>query len=39
MEIVGIIATSLAALVVLTVIVMLLVSLPDIRRYLKIRSM
>lgn len=39
MEIVGIIAVILAGLVVLVGLVMLLVSIPDIRRYLKIRAM
>ncbi len=39
MEIVGIIAVILAGLVVLIGLVMLVVSIPDIRRYLKIRAM
>lgn len=39
MEIVGIVALIVVALVVLAALVMVLVSLPDIRRYMKIRSM
>jgi hypothetical protein len=39
MEIVGIIAVILAGLVVLVGLVMLVISIPDIRRYLKIRAM
>ncbi|MDT7614686.1 MAG: hypothetical protein QOF00_2133 [Pseudonocardiales bacterium] len=39
MEIVGIIATALAGLIVLFALVVLVMSIPDIRRYLKIRAM
>ncbi|MDT4894373.1 MAG: hypothetical protein QOE97_3408 [Pseudonocardiales bacterium] len=39
MKTVGIIATSLAGLVVLLVLMLVLRSIPDIRRYVKIRSM
>ncbi len=39
MKIVGIIATSLVALAVLVAIIVGVVSIPDIRRYFRIRSM
>ncbi|WP_423847595.1 DUF6893 family small protein [Aeromicrobium sp.] len=39
MRVVGIITTSVLAVVVLAVIVVLLMSIPDINRYLKMRRM
>jgi hypothetical protein len=39
MEIVGIIATVVVGLLVLTALIALVVSLPDIRRYFRIRAM
>lgn len=39
MNVVGYIATVLAAIIVVGVVVLGLVSIPDIRRYLRIRNM
>ncbi|MGH3921076.1 MAG: DUF6893 family small protein [Pseudonocardiaceae bacterium] len=39
MEIVGYVATTLAAIIVVGVIILGLITIPDIRRYLRIRNM
>jgi hypothetical protein len=39
MKVIGIITTSVLALVVLAAIIVLLMSIPDINRYLKMRRM
>ena len=39
MDIVGYIATTLAAIIVIGVITLTLITIPDIRRYLRIRNM
>jgi hypothetical protein len=39
MDIVGYIATTLAAIIVVVVITLVAISFPDLRRYLRIRNM
>jgi hypothetical protein len=39
MDIVGYIATTLAAIIVVVAIAMVAISFPDLRRYLRIRNM
>jgi hypothetical protein len=39
MDIVGYIATTLAAIIVVGIVTLALVTIPDIRRYLRIRNM
>jgi hypothetical protein len=39
MEIVGYIATTLAAIVVVGVVILGVITFPDVRRYLRIRNM
>ncbi|MGH3700199.1 MAG: DUF6893 family small protein [Pseudonocardiaceae bacterium] len=39
MEIVGYVATTLAAIIVVGVLTLGLITIPDIRRYLRIRNM
>jgi len=39
MDIVGYIATTLAVIVVVGILILALITIPDIRRYLRIRNM